>query len=175
MWIFIVLVFLPLESRLVHCQPEQIYEFATAMMSSLGNTNPAFIVDLEQNPIWATAWTLNWRETAIFIPAATDHEDINAIICNLDNLLHMDEVDFIVLMTTIEQEQVSTLVDKIGSVWPTITMLIPQQFQTAFPLRLDSRLFSYKISGSSIVLFEKFHIRHVNICYHTSNFNSCNI
>ena len=62
-----------------------------------------------------------------------------------------------------------TLVDRIGSLWPTVTMLIPHEYPTSFPLRLDSRLFSYKISGQSIALFEKFHIRQVNICFKSSD------
>ena len=77
--------------------------------------------------------------------------------------LRTDEVDFIFFMAPIEKEHVSGLVDEIGSLWPTVTMLVPHEYPTSFPLRLDSRLFFYKISGPSVALFEKFHIRQVNI------------
>ena len=121
-------------------------------MHSLGNTNPAVILDLDQTPPWE--W--NGWQSSVIIPATAD---LSEIVCNLKKLVELDEVDFIFFMTPMGQEQVKALVDKIGSLWPTTTMLIPQDYHVSYPLRLDSRLFTYKISGPSVVLFEKYQIR----------------
>ena len=143
---------------LVHAQ-RMMDEFARSVMLNLGNTNPAFILDPEQNPTWTRTWTWSGWQSSVVIPATTDPNEIVSIIINLDNLLRMDELDFIFFVTPIKTEHVSGLVDKIGSLWPTITMLVPHEYPVSFPLRLDSRLFFYKISGQSIALFETFHIR----------------
>ena len=167
MWNVIFSMLLPSTAWFVHGQ--QMDEFARAVMLSLGNTNPAFVLDPEQNPTWARTWTQSGWQNSVIIPAVTDPEEVETIISNLDNLLRMDEIDFIFFMTPIEPEHVSGFVDKIGSLWPTASMLVPYEYPTSFPLQLDSRLFFYKTSESSVALFEKFHIRQVNISFYISS------
>ena len=123
------------------------------VMLSLGNTNPAVIIDPEVNPTWSS-----WQ-SAVIIPATSDQDDIEMVVSNLERLLRMDEIDFIFFMAPEETKHFSSLVDKIGSLWPTVTMLLPYEYPVSYPLRLDSRLFFYKISGPSVALFEKYQIR----------------
>ena len=150
MWQFLLFYLLPALPCVVHVQ--QTEEFAQAVMHSLGNTNPAVILDLDQTPPWE--W--NGWQSSVLIPATAD---LHEIVSSLKKLVELDEVDFIFFMTPMGQEQVKALIDKIGSLWPTTTMLIPQDYHVSYPLRLDSRLFTYKISGPSVVLFEKYQIR----------------
>ena len=132
---------------------QQMDELGRAMMLSLGHTNPALIIDQEVNPAW-NSW-----QPSVIIPATSDQDDIEMVVGNLERLLRMDEIDFIFFMTPTEARHFNSLVDKIGSLWPTVTMLIPFEYPVSYPLRLDSRLFSYKISGPSVALFEKYQIR----------------
>ena len=151
MLIFLYSLLLPAMPCLVHCQ--LMDELGRAMMLSLGHTNPALIIDQEVNPAWSS-----WQSSVI-IPATSDQDDIEMVVSNLERLLRMDEIDFIFFMTPTETKHFSSLVDRIGSLWPTITMLLPHEYPVSYPLRLDSRLFFYKISGPSVALFEKYQIR----------------
>ena len=150
MWIFLLLFLLQAFPCMVHVH--QIEKFAQAVMHSVGNTNPAVILDLEQK----SPWEWNGWQPSVIIPATAD---LSEIVSNLKMLVELDEIDFIFFMTPMEQEQAMTLVDQIGTLWPTTTMLIPQEYHVSYSLRLDSRLFSYEISGQSVALFEKYQIR----------------
>ena len=71
---------LPTSTWLVHGQ--QMDEFASAVMLSLGSTKPAFVIDPDKNP----TWTWNGWQMSVVIPATTDPDEVDSIVGNLDNL-----------------------------------------------------------------------------------------
>ena len=129
--------------------------FAQALMLNLGNTNPALVLDMEQNPEWS--WTS--LQTTAIIAATNDPKEIKTITTNITLLLDEDEIDFVFFVNPIKEEFVRTLAEELGRLRPKVTMVIPFGYQISYPMRLDSRLFFYKLSGKSVTVFEKYFIR----------------
>ena len=149
------LILLTLATKLSCVRGKQLEHFAQALMLNLGNTNPALVLDLEQNPEWS--WTS--LQTTTIIAATNDPNEIKTIITNITLLLDEDEIDFVFFVNPIEEQLVSTLAEELGRLRPKVTMLIPFGYKISYPMRLDSRLFFYKLSGKSVTVFEKYFIR----------------
>ena len=125
-------------------------------MHNLDKTKPAFVMDLEQNPQWM--WT-SWQISSAFIAATNDLKEIESITMTLKWLLDQDEIDFLFFVDPIAEGFATILSEKLGRIRPKIAMMIPYGYATNLPLRLDSRIFFYKISSMSVTVFEKYLIR----------------
>ena len=135
---------------------EQLEQFAKALMLNLDKTKPALVFDLEQNHQWM--WT-SWQTASTLIAATNDLVEIESITINLKWLLDQDEIDFLFFVDPIAEGFATNLSEKLGRIRPKVAMVIPYGYATTLPLRLDSRIFFYKISGMSVTVFEKYLIR----------------
>ena len=134
---------------------QHLESFAQDVMLSLGTTNPAIILDPDQKSMWS--WENQQSATLVAVP--NEPNDANVIIDHLNNLIALDEIDFIIFTAPILSQLITVMTNKIGTINPKIALLMPYGYPVSFPLRLDSRLFIYKFSGGSAALFEKYYIR----------------
>ena len=134
---------------------QKLEQFSLDVMLSLGTTNPAIIHDPDQKLMWP--WSSHLSATLVAAP--NDPNDAKISIDQLNNLISLDEIDFILFTTPIASQLITVMANELGTHNPKIAMLMPHGYPVSFPLRLDSRLFIYKISGGSATLFEKYYIR----------------
>ena len=140
---------------LVYSNGQRLEKFAQALMQNLGSTNPAIILNKDDNP----AWSWNHLNSATLVGVPNSQADAEDIIDHLHNLITADEIDFVLFMTPNSSEILTMVAEEIGELHPKIVMLMPMEYPVSHPLRLDSRLFLYKTSEESITLFEKYYIR----------------
>ena len=134
---------------------QELARFAQDFMQNLGTTNPAIILDPDQMSM--TSWANQQSSSILAVPTALS--DANVSICHLNNLISLDEINLIMFTIPIATQLITFMVNELGTLNPKTPILIPHGYPVSFPLRLDSRLFIYKISGRSATLFEKYNIR----------------
>ena len=131
----------------------QLEKFSEGVMLSLGATNPAILLNQDQ------MWSWGHQQSAALVGVPDIPDDAEFIIDHLNNLISEDEIDFIFFMSPIPSEFITLVANELGTLNSKLIMLIPHEYPVSYPLRLDSRLFLYKIYGGSITLFEKYYIR----------------
>ena len=134
---------------------QELAQFAQDFMQSLGTTNPAIILDPDQMSM--TSWANQQSASILAVPTALN--DANVSIYHLNNLISLDEINLIMFTIPIASQLIKFMANELGTLNPKTPILIPHGYPVSFPLRLDSRLFIYKISGRRATLFEKYNIR----------------
>ena len=138
---------------------QQVEQFARDVMLNLGTFYPAIVLDPDHKSTWF--WVNQQSATLVALP--NNKDDVNVALENLKKLIAFDEIDFILFTIPIASPFITNMANELGTLHPKIAMLMPHGYPVSFPLRLDSRLFFYKISGRSITLFEKYYIRFPNV------------
>ena len=128
-------------------------------MLNLGTSYPAIVLDPDHKSTWF--WENQQSATIVALP--NNKDDVDIAIDHLKKLIALDEIDFILFTIPIASPLIIYMANELGTHHPKIAILIPHGYCVSFPLRLDSRLFFYKISGKSITLFEKYYIRLTNV------------
>ena len=134
---------------------QQVEKFAEDVMLNLGTSYAAIVLDPDHESMWF--WENQLSATLVAHP--NNPNDVNVATDYLKKLIALDEIDFILFTIPIASPFITDMANELGTLHPKIAMLIPHEYPVSFPLRLDSRLFFYKISGKSITLFEKYYIR----------------
>ena len=134
---------------------QQVEKCAKDIMLNLGTSYPAIVLDPDHESMGF--WENQLSATLVALP--NNPNDVNVATDYLKKLIALDEIDFILFTIPIASPFITDMANELGTHHPKIAMLIPHGYPVSFPLRLDSRLFFYKISGESITLFEKYYIR----------------
>ena len=132
---------------------KQLEKFAHDVMLSFGVSNAAIVINHDQ--MWS--WENQQSAAIIWVPDIQD--DARSMIGHLSDKISADEIDFIFFMSPNSSELVTLVADELGTINSKVVMLMPQGYSVSYILKLDSRLFFYKIYGISITLFEKYCIR----------------
>ena len=138
---------------------QQVEKFAEDAMLNLGTSYPAIVFD----PEYKSTWFFINQQSAMHVALPNNPNDVNVATDYLKKLIALDEIDFILFTIPIASPFITNMANELGTLHPKIAMLMPHGYPVSFPLRLDSRLFFYKISGKSITLFEKYYIRFPNV------------
>ena len=134
---------------------QQVENFARDVMLNLGTSYPAIVLDPDHESTW---FWVN-LQSATFVALPNNPNDVKVAKDYLRKLIALDEIDFILFTNQIESPFITDMANELGMLHPKIAILIPHGNLVSFPLRLDSRLFFYEISGESITLYERYYIR----------------
>ena len=138
---------------------QQVQKCAEDVMLNLGTSYPAIVLD----PDHESTWFWGNQQSATLVALPNNPNDVKIATDHLKKLIALDEIDFILFTIPIASPFITNMANELGTLHPKIAMLMPHGYPVSFPLRLDSRLFFYKISGRSITLFEKYYIRFPNV------------
>ena len=134
----------------------KIESFVEGVMASIASTQPAFILDPDNEPI--SKW--NGKQFNAFICATGDDKESSIINEHIRSLINNDNVDSIFFLKFGQSKLIKNVTETLGILKSKINMIIPYEDSSDLQLRLNSRLYLYKICLPNITLYESYRIRY---------------
>ena len=132
--------------------------FSKDLMRVLANSEPVLILNPDEQDmlsIWAHC------QTVTLVSATGLREESEMIINQLRPLIEEGNVDYIFFGAgSSDDELIATIVNSLRLLMDKkITVVIPLGYSDGLEMRLDSRLFLYKLSSNEITVYESYKIR----------------
>ena len=130
--------------------------FLTDLMPRLASTGPALIMDPDHGSLW------EWATYSMHLTAVVDgqREAASKIVDHLNSLIEEELVDLIFFMEPLPAKLVSDVTGGLKNInLRKVNVFVPQGAPHGLKLRLDTRLYMYRVDGEVVNLFESYYIR----------------
>ena len=134
-------------------------------MPGLPSTRPVIIMDPDEHSIW------EWAGQHLTSVIDGQREDTATIVDHLNELIDADLLDLILFLDPLPAKLIADVTKGLENIsLRKVNVFIPHGKPHGLKLRLDTRLYMYKVDGESVTLFESYYIRQA-FCIKTGTSN----
>ena len=131
-------------------------EFLRDLMPGLPSTKPVIIMDPDQHAV--REWTGRQHFTTVI---DAQREEAATIVDHLNGLIEAELLDLVFFLDPLPAKLISEVTKGLENIsLRKVNVFIPHGEPHGLKLRLDTRLYMYKVEGEeSVTLFESYYIR----------------